>query len=230
MGRPARGRGGRLRRRRPGSRASFRPAPGRAPPASSRRTAAGGHRKALHPPGRRLGRRRPRRAPGRRNRDGQRKDPCLQPPGPRRAGAGAQEPRAVPLSDEGARTGSGAGAHRAQAPRHQARDLRRGHRVEPPLADPEMVEPDPHQPGHAPHRRAAPPRPLGRRAAQPPLRRGGRGARLPRSLRLARRQRASPPAPARPDLRRRPAVPPRLRDDREPGRARSATASGSMRP
>ena len=46
---------------------------------------------------------------------------------------------------------------------------------------------DPHQPRHAPRRRPAAPRPLGRRAREPPLRRRRRGARLPRRLRLARR-------------------------------------------
>ena len=51
------------------------------------------------------------------------------------------------------------------------------------VADPEVVEPDPDQPGHAPRRRPAAPRPLGRRARQPPLRRRRRGARLPRRVR-----------------------------------------------
>lgn len=37
-----------------------------------------------------------------------------------------------------------------------------------------------HQPGHAQHRRAAAPRPVGRRAPQPPVRRRRRGARVPR--------------------------------------------------
>ena len=58
------------------------------------------------------------------------------------------------------------------------------------------------------------------------LRRRRRGARLPRRLRLARRQRAAAAAPARPRLRRRAAVPARLGDDREPGRARRARCSG----
>ena len=56
---------------------------------------------------------------------------------------------------------------------------------------------DPHEPRHAPRRRPAEPRPLGRRAREPPLRRRRRGARLPRRLRLARRERAAPPAAAR---------------------------------
>ena len=44
--------------------------------------------------------------------------------------------------------------------------------------------------------RAAEPRPLGRRAREPALRRDRRGARLPRRLRLARRERPAPAAPA----------------------------------
>ena len=99
-----------------------------------------------------------------------------------------------------------------------------------PLAGPQVGEPDPLQPGHAPRRRAAAPRPLGRRALEPRLRDRRRGARLPRRLRLARRQRAAPAAAARAGLRRRAAVPARLGDDREPGRARRARCSGSRRP
>ena len=56
------------------------------------------------------------------------------------------------------------------------------------LADPQLGEPHPHEPGHAPRRRPPAPRPLGRRALEPPLRRRRRGARLPRRLRLARRR------------------------------------------
>ena len=44
------------------------------------------------------------------------------------------------------------------------------------------------------HRRPPPPRPLGRRPAEPPLRRRGRGARLPRRVRLPRGERAPPAA------------------------------------
>ena len=56
------------------------------------------------------------------------------------------------------------------------------------------------------------------------LRRRRRGARLPRRLRLARRERAAPAAPARARLRRGAAVPARLGDDREPRRARAVAA------
>src|SRR5262249_8620863 len=68
------------------------------------------------------------------------------------------------------------------------------------------------------------PRPLGRHAREPPLRRRRRGARLPGRVRLARRQRPAPAAPARARLRCRPAVPARLRDDLQPRRARRRPA------
>ena len=86
-------------------------------------------------------------------------------------------------------------------------------------ADPQVGEPHPHEPGHAPPRRAATPRSVGRRPPQPPLRRDRRSARLPRRLRLARRERAAPPATARANLRRRAPVHLRVGDDRQPGRA-----------
>ena len=108
------------------------------------------------------------------------------------------------------------------------RDLRRRHRRRPALAGAQVGEPDPLQPGHAPRRRAAAPRPLGRRALEPRLRDRRRGARLPRRLRLARRQRAAAAAAARAGLRRRPAVPARLGDDREP-RASSRRACSESR-
>ena len=92
------------------------------------------------------------------------------------------------------------------------------------MADPQVVERDPHQPGHGSHRPAAEPRALGRGAREPPLRGGGRGARLPRRLRLARRQRPAPAAPDGAHLRLRAAVPARDGDDREPRRARARAA------
>ena len=59
------------------------------------------------------------------------------------------------------------------------------------------------------------------------LRRRRRGARLPRRLRLARRERPAAAAAAGARLRRRAAVPARLGDDREPRRARRARCSAS---
>ena len=84
------------------------------------------------------------------------------------------------------------------------------------------LEPAAHQPGHAARGRAAQPPLLGRRARQPRLGRGRRGPRLPRRVRLARGQRAAPPAPARARLRGRAALRARERDDRQPARAGGA--------
>ena len=196
------------------------PLPDDLPPALRERLEARGIDCALLAPGRGVGDGAARRARRRHDRHRQREEPRVQPPRPRRARRGAQAPRALPLPDEGARAGPGAGARRAQGQARPRGDLRRRHRERAPLADPQVVEPDPDQPGHAPRRRPAAPRPLGRRALEPPLRRRRRGARLPRRLRLARRQRAPAPAQAGARLRRRSAVPARLRDDREPRRAR----------
>ena len=66
--------------------------------------------------------------------------------------------------------------------------------------------------------------------AQPALHRHRRGPRLPRRVRLARRQRSAPPAPARPGLRRRAAVPDGIGDDRQPRRAGAASLPESKRP
>ena len=49
----------------------------------------------------------------------------------------------------------------------EAGDLRRRHADRAAPADPQVVERDPHEPGHGPHRPAAAPRPLGRRAREP---------------------------------------------------------------
>ncbi len=147
------------------------------------------------------------RARRRRHRHGEREVARLQPPGARRARGRAEEARDLPLPDEGARPGPAPLAHRPEGAARQAGDLRRRHGGRAALADPQVVEPRALEPGHAPRRRPAPPRPLGRRALQPRLRRRRRGARLPRRLRLARRQRAAAAAAARPRLRRRPAVP-----------------------
>ena len=158
----------------------------------------------------------------RHDRDGVGQVARLQPPRPRRDRARPEDPRAVPLPDEGAVAGPGALARRAPAEGPPPRDLRRRHAERAPVADPQVVEPRADEPGHAPRRRPPAPRPLGRRAREPPLRRRRRGARVPRRLRLARGERPPAAAAARPDLRRGAAVPPRVRDDRERGRARAA--------
>ena len=171
-----------------------------------------------------VGRGAPRRARHRHDGYRVRQDARVQPARARRDRARPEAAHALPLPDEGARAGSGAHARRVQAPAHARRDLRRRHARRAALADPPLGEPHPHEPGHAPRRRPAAPRPLGRRALEPALRRRRRGARVPRRLRLARRERAAPAAAARARLRRRAAVPARVRDDREPRRARAVAA------
>ena len=123
-----------------------------------------------------------------------REDARVQPAGARLARAHAEEPRALPLPDEGARAGPVPHAERAPRAAPAAGDLRRRHADRAALADPQVVERDPDQPGHGPRRAAAEPRALGRGAREPPLRRRRRGARLPRRVRLARRERAAPAA------------------------------------
>ncbi len=146
------------------------------------------------------------------------KDARVQPAGAELARRAAEEPRALPLSDQGARAGPGALDRHARRPQDPRRDLRRRHALGAALADPQVGERRAHEPGHAPHRRAAPPRPLGRRALEPALRRRRRGARLPRRVRLARWKRPAAVAAGGGDLRRRATVPPRLGHDREPRR------------
>ena len=74
-----------------------------------------GVRRALRPPARGLGRGRPGRERDRHDRDGVGQDARVQPARARRARPGAEASRALPLSDEGARPGSGAGALDVQA-------------------------------------------------------------------------------------------------------------------
>ena len=115
-------------------------------------------------------------------------------------------------------------------PEAARRDLRRRHGRRAALAGAQVGEPDPLQPGHAPRGRAPAPRPLGRRALEPRLRDRRRGARLPRRLRLARRQRAAAAAAARAGLRRRArsSCSPRRRSRTRASSARGC--SGSRRP
>ena len=221
LGRSAPGRGARVPRIRACA-GCDRGASSRRPASRSARAARGlGRHGALLAPGRGVGGDAARRARRDHDRHRERQEPRLQPAGARRAHRAAEAPRALPLPDEGPLPGPGARARRAEGQERPRRDLRRRHRGRAPLADPQVVEPHPDQPGHAPRGRPAAPRPLGRRSFQPPLRRRRRGARLPRRLRLARGQRPPPPAPARARVRSRAAVPARLRDDREPRRARA---------
>ena len=108
-------------------------------------------------------------------------------------------------------------------------DLRRRHPARGAAGDPPSQQPRPHQPGHAPRRPAAPPQELGRLPRQPRLGRRRRGPHLPRRLRLPRRQRAAAAAPGRPRLRLRAALPARLGDDRQPGRAGRAAGRDGVR-
>ena len=78
-----------------------------------------------------------------------------------RARRGAEAASALPLSDEGPRAGSGPLPRRARRRPGEASDLRRRHRARPPLANPEVGQRNPDQPGHASRGGAPAPRPLG---------------------------------------------------------------------
>ena len=146
-------------------------------------------------------------------------EPRLQPAGARRDRAAAEGAGALPLPDQGARPGPGAQARPAAAAGPARGDLRRRHAARGAPGDPPQIEPDPHQPRHAARRDPAQPPAVGRLPRQPRVGRRRRGAHLPRRLRLPRRQRAAAAAAGRPRLRRRPALPARLGDDRQPGGA-----------
>ena len=155
----------------------------------------------------------------------------LQPADAGDAVLGRQGAGAVPLPDQGAVAGPGPGAQRLRpAQAGAARDLRRRHPARGAAGDPAPVEPDPHQPRHAPRRDPAQPPRLGRLLRQPGGGRRRRGARLPRGLRLARGQRAAAAAADRPRLRHRAALSHGQRDDRQPGRARRAPERAGVRP
>ena len=119
------------------------------------------------------------------------------------------------LAQDQARALAAFGLDQARAPG----DLRRRHAARGARADPPQREPRAHQPRHAARRHPAQPRRLGGAVREPRGRRRRRGARLPRRVRLARRQRAAPAAPDRRRLRHRAALPARVGDDRQPGRA-----------
>ena len=227
LGRAARGRGARLPRR-PSRRA--RPARRRCPdelhPRVREALAAHGIDELYAHQRRRPGTR-PRAAstsssrPGRR----QRQDARLQPARARRARARAEDARALPLSDEGARAGPGcarstelgcpsvrAAIYDGDTPSEQRWQIRK-------WANLILTNPDMLHIGVLPHHDR-----WGDVLSNLALRRHRRGARLPRRLRLARRQRAAAAAPAGAGLRRRAAVPARLGDDRQPGRARRRAA------
>ena len=146
--------------------------------------------RALRPPARGLGCGRARRARDRHDRHRVGQDARVQPARARRARARPRAGRALylyptkALAQDQFRTlaalpaAAACGRRSTTATRRpsSARQIRRSANV------------DPLEPGHAPRRRPAAPRPLGRAALEPPLRRRRRGARLPRRLRLARRR------------------------------------------
>ena len=220
MGRAPHGRGGRPRLARARPCRSPRTAAGRRPPPRHGCARDARRDSALRPPGGGVGRGTAGRASRRHDRDGERQDAGVQPARARRDRARPEDARALPLPDEGARAGPGARALRDRRAGRPPGDLRRRHAGRAAKSDPNVGERDPHEPGHAPHRGPSPPRPLGRRAREPRVRRRRRGARVPRRVRIARRQRPAPPAAARAGLRRGAAVLARLGDDREPVGAR----------
>ncbi len=132
--------------------------------------------------------------------------------------------RAVPVSDQGARPGSGPGARLLRAEQAGAPgDLRRRYAARGACGDPSQRERGADEPRHAARRDPAQSRRLGRHVRQPCRGRGRRGARLSRRVRLARRQRPAPPAPHRGCVWHGAALPAHLRDDRQPGRAGRAS-------
>ena len=220
------GRGARVRHsagRRAGGRPPHRPRPdgavrrhaglGRSAPGR----VAGGRRRraAVHPPGGHgRGGSDGRRDGGHRHR--QRQVAGVQPAGAERDRAGRRDPRRVPVPDQGPRPGPGAFAVRAVATQPAAGDLRRRHAAGGATPGAGLGEPDPDQPGHAAHRDPAGARHLGRVAAPPALRGGRRGPRLPRRVRVARRERAGPAAADLRALRLTAGVHPGVGHDRQP--------------
>ena len=220
--------GGRGRRARGRAGVGERPAgdersPSRRPaPRPAGRSRAGGDRRALRPSGRG--------APGRRggagggdDRHGLREVAVLQPADARRSVRGSSGPRALPVSDKGAGPGPGARACAVPAPGPAPRDLRRRHAARAAGGDPPPREPGAHQSRHAARRDPAQPLGLGRLPGQPGRGGRGRGARLPRRVRLARGQHPASTSPPRRRVRDLSALPARLGDDREPDRAGRAT-------
>ena len=196
VGRPAPGRGARATSR-PSRRArrALAPFPGRPAPARARGAAA---RRALRPPARGVGR------------GARAASTSSSRPEPRRARRSRSTCPCSTRSRASRSCARSTSTRRRRSRRtRRARSPRSGSRAcAPAIYDGDtpgerrwqirkLGEPDPHEPGHAPRRHPPAPRPLGRRALEPALRRRRRGARLPRRLRLARRQRAAPAAPAR---------------------------------
>ncbi len=220
LGRASRRRGDRVPDRGARARGGAGPASVHASPARARCARGSRHRPPLPPPGADLRGERARRARGRRDGNRERQDARVQPACAERPRRRAEAARALPLPHEGAGPGSGTSTCGAQGSPASPGDLRRRHRDGAALADPQVGERHPLQPRHAPRGRPSAPRPLGRRPPEPALRHRRRGTRLPRRVRLARRQRAAALAARRADLRSGSSVPARIRDDRQSRRAR----------
>ena len=182
----------------PGAAAGHGTDPRRAAPRRARGARRARHHLALLPPGGRLGERHAARAHDRHDRHRERQVAVLQPAGAARAGLRPARAGALPVSDQGARAGPGAQPDRAAArPPCATRSTTATRRRRSARAIRKRAERRAHEPRHAARRHPAPPRRLGRLPREPGARGRGRGARLPRRVRLARRQRAAPAAPAR---------------------------------
>ena len=145
VGGDPRRRGARLRRQRAGARGAHGSVPGRPLPEGARRARGAGRPRALRAPGGGLG-------GGARGEHvavvtgtASGKSLAFNLPGARRARARAEEARALPLPDEGARPGPAPLADRAEGAARPAGDLRRRHRGRAPVADPQVVEPRAHR-------------------------------------------------------------------------------------
>ena len=220
----ARGRGRTAGHAGPPSRASRRsraPIPDELHPARARGADRAGDHLALLPSGRRLGDRHAPRAHDRHDRHRERQVAVLQPAGAARAGLRPARAGALPLPDQGARAGPGAqpdASSRTPALHHAIYDGDTPQEERPAIrkrANVVLTNPDMLHVGILPHHAG-----VGRLPREPRARGRGRGARVPGSVRLARRQRAAPPAPAR----ARPTAPSRgscSRRPRSPTRCRS---------
>ena len=204
--------------------------PGRPAPRCARGADRARDHLPLLPSGGRLGERDAPRPHDRHDRDGERQVAVLQPSGAACARVRPARAGALPVPDQGARAGPGAQPHRAAHAGPAPRDLRRRHSAGGAGRDPQARERGAHQPGHAARRDPAPPRRLGRLPRQPGARGGRRGARLSRRVRIARGERAAPPAAARRGLRDQAPLRPHVRDDRQPALARPGADRPGVRP
>ena len=128
----------------------------------------------------------------------------------------------VSVPDEGARARSASRGARPEAHADPGVRLRRRHAEGRATADPEEREPRADEPRHAPPLDPSRSREVGRLLLPALADRDRRGARVPRGVRVARRDGASASATADRALRREPALVSRERDGRQSRRARVA--------